>query len=256
MKNFIDTLDTINRIREWRGYVNKERFVSYAQIKYTFTEREAESVWNVWDSIAESHYYKLELVSESVIHAALEIARAAYEAVCRGGHTHWRSVEPKTPRWRVYFRRGKQGELQHVDLNLREKESVIKYAELIQQEDVEIVNRLDYFDSLEYGSGTERKEIAIYDGDIIFCTDNSRYSFKDVSGAYVCIDGCYKRLMYTPGRGYLRKGEPDYETDAYDEEVRYSDHVFSSYDKQFRVVGNIFVDNSVLNEVNKKECEE
>ena len=41
-------------------------------------------------------------------------------------------------------------------------------------------------------------EVDIYDGDIIFCTDKDKFlSWGDESGAYLCIDGCYKRLMYT-----------------------------------------------------------
>lgn len=142
-------------------------------------------------------------------------------------------------------------EIQHIKLNLLEKEDVIKYALLLQQEGVEICHRVDFYNTVEVRHGYKREEIDVYDGDIIFCTDKDRFTWDEKSGAYVCIDGCYKRLMYTPGRGYICRGEPDYEQNRDGKDCRYNDYVFNSYDRRFQIVGNIFVDNSVLNE--KKE---
>lgn len=33
------------------------------------------------------------------------------------------------------------------------------------------------------------------------------------SGLYLCKDGVYYRLIYTPGKGYIRHGEPDTDED-------------------------------------------
>lgn len=255
MTDIKEILEQLKEINQWRGYVTKQRFVSYAKAKYPFDDREAESMWKVWDNLATLNLYQLEKQSEGVILTAMDLAREVYEAVCNGGHIHWHENTPTTPKWRVYYRIGEEFEMQHVELNLLEKEDVIKYALLLQQEGVEICHRVDFYRTIEVRCGTtgtsEQKEVDIYDGDIIFCTDKARLSWSDESGAYVCIDGYYKKLMYTPGRGYLRRGEPDFEQDKDDEDCCYNDHVFNSYDRRFWIVGNIYVDNSVLNE--KKE---
>ena len=49
MKNIKETINKIQELRNWNSYVNKERFTSYAEVKYSFTERQAESLWRVWD---------------------------------------------------------------------------------------------------------------------------------------------------------------------------------------------------------------
>lgn len=253
MTNIKEVLEQLKEINQWRGYINKERFISYAKAKYPFDDKEAESMWKVWDHLITFNLYQLEKQSETVILTAMDIAREAYEAVCKGGHIHWHENNPNTPKWKVYYRIGEEGEMQHIKLNLLEKKDVIKYALLLQQEEVEICHRVDFYDTVEVRHGDNREKIDVYDGDIIFCTDKDRFTWDEKSGAYVCIDGCYKRLMYTPRRGYICRGEPDYEQNRDGEDCRYNDHVFNSYNRRFQIVGNIFVDNSVLNEKKEEE---
>lgn len=251
MKNIKETINQVEELRTWNNYVNKERFVSYAEVKYPLTNRDAEALWRVWDYIVNLNWYKLQEVSDEKMEMVVSVAREVYESVCKGAHVHWREEFPKTPRWRVYYRKGERVKIQQVDIDLLQKECVIKYALLLQQEGVEILHRLDYYETVETSYGTERKKVDIYDGDIIFCTESDRWSLSDNSGAYVCMNGCYKRLMYTPGRGYIRRGELDFEQDDKGSDCRYRNYVFNSYDRKFQVVGNIYVDNRVLSE--KKE---
>lgn len=256
MTNIKEILEQLKEINQWCGYMNKERFISYAKAKYPFDDKEAESMWKVWDYLATLNLYQLEKQSEAVILTAMNIAREAYEAVCNGGHIHWRENKLNTPKWKVYYRIGEEGEMQHIKLNLLGKEDVIKYAQLLQQEGVEICHRVDFYDTVEVRHGDKREKIDIYDGDIIFCTETDRSLWKEDGGAYVCIDGCYKRLMYTPGRGYICRGEPDYEQNRDGEVCRYNDYVFNAYGYRFQIAGNIFVDNSVLNEKKEEKKEE
>ena len=59
--------------------------------------------------------------------------------------------------------------------------------------------------------------------------------------------------MYTPGRGYIRKGEPDYEQNEEGRDCLYSRwRICDGYDRFPRIVGNIYVDASVLKEEKKK----
>lgn len=254
-------LETSREIREWNGYVTKERFLGYAQAKYGYDKDCAEKFYHVWNHIIQLNFWRLEKVDDPVLYRAIDIARGAYEAVCKGGHISVIANEPRTPKWRIYYRTEEGGQILQMDLNLREKEDVIKYSLLLQQEGVEIVNRVDYYESLDvlYRDKNGVK-VAIYDGDIIFCSDTGRFSFADNSGCYVCMDGCYKRIVYTPGRGYIRRGELDIEQDKNDKDCRYNDYVFNSYDREFKVVGNIFIDRSILKEtecvvVNKEQNE-
>lgn len=251
MYNIRQTIEQIKEIGQWKGYVNKERFVSYAKVKASMTDKQAESLWIIWDYFREWNWYQLDKIQDDVIGEAMNIAREVYESVCCGAHVHWRENTPQTPKWKVYYRIGTEGETMHIELNLREKEDVIKYAHLLQQEDVEILHRLDFYQTIEsrMRDGSDKYiKTDIYEGDIIFCTDKDRFSWSDDSGAYLCTDGCFKRMMYTPGRGYLRRGEPDFEQNKNGEDIRYNDYVFNAYDKRFQVVGNIYADNSILSE--------
>lgn len=142
MKNIKETINQVEELRTWNNYVNKERFVSYAEAKYPLSNREAESLWMVWNYITTLNTYKLQDVSDEKIEQVMFIAREVYESVCKGAHIHWRENSPKTPRWRVYYRKGERDKIQQMDFNPREKEDVIKYALLLQQEGVEILHRL------------------------------------------------------------------------------------------------------------------
>ena len=251
MKNIKETIDQLQELRNWSCYVNKERFISYTKAKYPLADCNAEQLWMIWDNIIILNWHKLQDVSEENLQKVISIAREVYESVYGGAHIYWRDSVPKTPRWKVYYRNGERGKIHQMNVNLLEKEHVIKYALLLQQDGVEILHRLDFHETVETLYGTVRTKVDIYDGDIIFCTDSGRCFFSDSSGVYVCTNGCYKRLMYTKGRGYIRRGELDFEQDNDGNDCRYRDHVFNTYDRRFQVVGNIYVDNSVLSE--KKE---
>ena len=47
MINIKEILEQLKEINQWRGYMNKERFISYAKAKYPFDDKEAESMWKV-----------------------------------------------------------------------------------------------------------------------------------------------------------------------------------------------------------------
>lgn len=251
MKNIKETINKIQELRNWNSYVNKERFVFYAEAKYSMTNREAESLWRVWDYIITLNWYKLQDELEETVEMAVSVAREVYESVSKGAHIHWRENKAKTPKWRLYYRCIDNRRLLQMDVDLRNKEDAIKYGLLLQRGDIEIMHRLDFYERVETRCGADRKKIDIYEGDIIFCSDTERFSFTDNSGAYICDDGCYKRLMYTKGRGYICRGNPDFEQDRDGCDRRYSSYVFNMYDYKFQVVGNIYIDNSVLSE--KKE---
>ena len=149
MKNIKETLEQINGIRDWSFYVNKERFMGHAKAMYpTLDDREIESVWRIWEHVSTFNLYQLEEKSEALILTATKIAQTVYDSICKGDHVHWHYYTPKTNQWRVYYRHGEDGEVMQIDVNLREKEDVLKYASLLQQEEVEILHRLDFYEKV------------------------------------------------------------------------------------------------------------
>lgn len=247
-----DLLEQNHKIYTMNGYLNKERFKSYAQAKYPLlSDRDAEALWAIWEMICSGNVYKLRNVPDNNLDAACGIAEEVYNAITKGAHVRLDyDYQPMTARWKIYYRHGEEGDMQTMELDLRNKEDAIKYALLLQQEDVEILQRVDFYETVER-CDTERTKVPIYNGDIIFCNHNERFCFSENSGAYVCCGDCYKKLLYTAGRGYLWRDEPNYEQDKHGNDNRYNYHVFDGYDKAFRVVGNIYVDRSIL--VEKEE---
>ena len=255
----IQFLSIAEELGRWRCYVIKDRFVGYAKAKYGYNERKADALFGVWDKIVSLNHWKLKDVDEDVLNRAVDIARCVYDAVCKGGHISVVSNNPRTARWRVYYKENEDTELLQMDINLLDKDDVIKYSLLLQREGVEIINRVDFYDrtevrcdSADYKKG---QKIDIYDGDIIFCTDSDSSLFNDSSGCYVCLDGCYKKLLYTPCRGYVRRGELDIEQYDNGDDYRYNDHAFNAYDCKFKIVGNIYIDKSILKEVKTDTAE-
>lgn len=153
MKNIKETMTQIEELRNWSGYVNKERFMYYTEAKLSMTSRESEALWRVWDYIIALNWYRLQDVSEENMELVVSIAREVYESVCKGAHIHWRENSPKTPRWRVYYRKGERDKIQQMDIDLLEKECVLKYALLLQQEGIEVLHRLDYYETVETSYG-------------------------------------------------------------------------------------------------------
>lgn len=247
-----ELLEQSQKIYTINNYLNKERFMSYAKVKYPLlSDRNAEALWAIWEMVCSGNVYKLRNVLDNNLEAAWKIAEGVYNSITKGAYVRFDyDYQPMTARWKIYYRHGEEGDMQTMELDLRDKEDAIKYALLLQQENVEILLRVDFYETVTR-CDTERTEVPIYNGDIIFCNHTERFCFSDNSGAYVCCGDCYKKLLYTAGRGYLWRDEPNYEQDKHGNENRYNYHVFDGYDKSFRVVGNIYVDRSIL--VEKEE---
>lgn len=105
----------------------------------------------------------------------------------------------------------------------------------------------------------------IYDGDIFVAMNKGSDSYwnrENENGVYVCINGAYRRLLYTVGRGYLTiDKEPNIaddgaEDDEYGNVFTYAKGRWNSYvitiDHKWMRIGNIHADVTLLME--KKEA--
>lgn len=144
----------------------------------------------------------------------------------------------------------KDSETYHFVAEMMQKEYEI--LAIIQQCD-EIYNPRDYYgprhDGKKVGS-----ELYVYEGDV-FCvfnkTNDGCFGNSSDCGLYMATkDGCYRRLIYTPGKGYLRKSEPDVDDEA--ETIEFGNRKFNDYvlhlSNRFCWVGNVYVDKEFLKE--------
>lgn len=107
--------------------------------------------------------------------------------------------------------------------------------------------------SLEEGQRGARS-FKVYDGDVILAyVDRPAFWSSDARncGLYLCSGGAYHRLLYTPGKGYVRKGEPDKDEDF---KLDIVEGAFSSYvltmSQKWERIGNVHVDVGFLIERN------
>lgn len=246
-------IDQIKELYEFNSYVTNERFCHMATAMCGVSEREARRMWRIYSNLVEYKWYKLQDESEEELNAVMAIARTAYKFVCEGAVVFHTDSEPQTPCWKIYYRMGEDGEIRQMEIDLRKKADVLEYAELLRRENIEILRRIDFYETIELGTGANSEKLKVYVGDIISCTDNRLYSLNNKEGVYICSAKGYKKLMYTPGRGYIRKGEPDYEQNEEGRDCLYSRwRICDGYDRFPRIVGNIYVDASVLKEEKKK----
>ena len=76
------------------------------------------------------------------------------------------------------------------------------------------------------------------------------YSRGGDAGLYMATDKGWRKLLYTPGRGYLDKdGQPQY----VDDDHFYSNYMLEASGKAFRYVGNLIAQPDVLRENSNKE---
>ena len=166
----------------------------------------------------------------------------------------------------VWFRVGDE-EMQLLELNITHPGDLAKIYDLYRRDEAEIICIVPCVDSLSLSdcSGNldseSGKELRVYDGDIFVVVNQEDGDFWDRSsenGVYVCLDGAYRRLLYTVGKGYVTpRGEVNVandanKDDAYGEVFTFDERKFNHYivtlDHSWRRIGNIHVDVTVLME--------
>lgn len=102
-----------------------------------------------------------------------------------------------------------------------------------------------------------KKSVSIYDGDVFLAyLDKPDFWSSDAEkcGLYLCCNGTYYKLVYTPGKGYIRHGEPDkdedFKIDVNDKDA-FNSHILTMSHK-WQKLGNIHVDTAFLIERNKQ----
>lgn len=153
----------------------------------------------------------------------------------------------------------KNGEYFQQEFDLQWQATFIEIAEMIKNgyELLTIAHQVDSVDAKDYvGKNDDKKSnIPIYDGDVMLCyVSKPEWWSSDCknSGLYICKDGVYHRLVYTPGKGYVRHDKPDTDEDF---ELDIEENAFNSYvmtlNQKWYKLGNIHASIGFLIEKSK-----
>lgn len=262
-----------NRINSVRSYVTKERFVKMANFAFGITdERKLDVMYGMLNVTPKMVYYiandnedarKMTRFPEwmHLYPKVIEIAEAAYAL-----HSDWeRNSVPtikndeeyrQSDKRRYFYTEG--GEHLTLDVSMGQRDDILLLSQLLQRDGVKMfgaARHLGYLDGEM--KGNSREHLDYYEGDIYFLYGDvgdrifyDWYSHGDDAGVYIATDKGWRKLLYTPSRGYIdNKGCIQF----MDEDHFYSNYMLEASGKKFLYVGNIHCDGSVLVEVKKKK---
>lgn len=156
----------------------------------------------------------------------------------------------------VFWRKDSESPIERITFSISDAFCIVSIAKMIMGGN-EIISICRYGDTLPddkderyVGDIWEDDKKDVYEGDVFFTYKNI-YGYdwdrSEKNGAYVMLDGCYRRLLWTNEYGYLKKGEPnvDEEFELGLVEGKFT-HYIMTLDNCFARVGNIFADNGIL----------
>lgn len=211
-------------------YPDQYRFVCQ---QHDIPEREAMDMYGYLRKVASGEYWCISKKSDAYFYTMVSMAQEAQKLQMLNSLIKDTSAlgEDRKPNILAIFKKGDKCFQQEFDLQWQS--TFIEIAEMIKNGYtlVTTARQVDNVDAKEYVGENECKKsyIPIYDGDVMLCYVNKPELWKSDcknSGLYICKDGIYHRLIYTPGKGYVRHGEPDTDEDF---ELEIDDFAFSKY---------------------------
>ncbi len=206
------TLADLNTIWTTQSYLSFDRFVHYFTLRFGYTEKEAIAAFKVFSEFPKHVYGDEEMQKriDKIIPLAIQIVDEIQSSWANSTAKNI-SYDDKELRKLIY---SKDNEVKEVVLDLHRSTDIVTYAELIKQGVTQIA-LLRYCDEVEK-KHTDKK-LQIFEGDI-FDTKDLFYGVK--SNVYVAErTGNFKKLLYIKGKGYLRKGELNYDEGDYNSHV-------------------------------------
>lgn len=268
----------LGEVSRWRDYVSKDRFVLTAKARFGIEDERLHDVMYGLVQMPLPRLIAYMNIDRNGDHGgcwmprgwehvgkAVEIMQAAYALrpdmyedndvpsvdSDHGGYRY--------DRRRYFYTRGNDGKILHADISLARRNNIALLAELLSDGSVKMRGVAHYIDSLdgELTDRNKREQIDYYDGDCYLLWGNPAdrvfydyYSRGGDAGLYMATDKGWRKLLYTPGRGYLDKdGQPQY----VDDDHFYSNYMLEASGKGFRYVGNLIAQPDVLRENSNKE---
>lgn len=262
------------RLAKIRNYVSKERFAMMAKTRFGIEEEDEIDVMygilNVTPRIIgflaaseeDQSQYTYMKGRVKLLPKAIEIAEAAYALK----PVEWRGDDVPTVERDEYRRKDTRryfytdgDEEKTIDVDMSDRTGIIMLSELLQREGIRmrgVAEHLGYLEGPVNPRGG-RDKIHYFEGDIYFLygdpTDRMFYDWYSCGGSagvYVATEKGWRKLLYTPGRGYIdKKGNVEY----VDDKSFFSNYKLEQAGMGFLYVGNMNYDKRVLREEKKEE---
>lgn len=253
-----------------KSYVTYERFVLYAKSK-GYERDEADTLFAIFASGLNANFRNYQYEEFNIKRTqnahrfpeAFNLAVDVYDNICNtvnmSRKTDYYYDEEKKD-IRKYFYKNEKGEFEEFVIDLSCSSDIISLSEIIKNRtDLDYRGCAEYVDDIEIHEGLERKRIKVFDGDIFFVHNNiyesmfSLYKLSESAGVYVCLKGCYRKLLYKQGTGYV-----DEEGNLNLSEGKYNNYAVTGIaDAQyFEVVGNTHKTKSILEDKEDEELED
>lgn len=263
VKQAARVFDRINKIR---SCITRDRFAEVAKTCFKLTdEHQQDMLYGLLNITPKQIHYlamfdDLDARKSLWFPKSLERLPEAIEIAERAYGFYKKSEEVRLPYLehgdcdrkdiRRYFYRDYAGK-HAIDIDLARPEHIFMLSQLLES-GVKMNGLAEHLGCLEGElKGIGREKFQYFEGDIYFLyanpTDGMYYSYVNAkdAGVYVATRKGWRKLMYTPTRGYLTR---DGELDFVDDKHFYSDHMLEGSGKGFLYVGNIHDDCSVLKE--------
>jgi hypothetical protein len=221
------TFEEFNLLLDRKYYFTKERFYSYFNMLCVIECKNLDKLWLIWESFPYFNKDDIEdiafIVEKLLLYPHIEQSFNS---------DSYRIYNESKPNKRKIYYENDEG-IKNFEIDFNDTEQVILYADFLKRNIEKIITAVEFIEEIYRDS----KSLYVYDGDVFSVKD--KWS-KDKDGKlYACTQDGYKKLLYTKGKGYLRKGKPDYDDPSYNH------HVITGNNK-FYYIGNIYADPSFL----------
>lgn len=243
-----------------RVYPDQYKFVC---MQHDISEREAMDMYSYLSKVASGQYWFINDKSDDYFYTMISMAQEASKLQMLNSLVKDTSASGEYGKSKILAIFKKGDECIQKEFDLQWQATFIKIAEMIKNGYMlmTIARQVDNVDAKDYVGKNEgeKSHIPIYDGDVMLCyVKKPEFGGSDCkdSGLYLCKNGFYYRLIYTPGKGYVRRDKPDTDEDF---EIEIEKNAFSRYvmtlNQKWYKIGNIHADIGFLIEKPKDKEE-
>jgi hypothetical protein len=206
-----------------RYFFTKERFFRYFTI-FGKKKEEIETYFQLWNRFPFYTDEELE-AADFVIQKIL--AYPEKDNLCSAYRFGY---EYKPNKKRIYYQNG--NDIASFEIDLNEADDVILYSEFLKGKP-EVIVAVDFIEELSKGND----RIKVFDGDVFSASD--KWDYRRDGEVFMYYRNSYRKLLYTQGKGYIRKGRPDLDE-------KECSHYALTLKEKFQFIGNAYADASFL----------
>lgn len=229
-KKYLSAMKTMVEMEKMISRVRPDKYKAVCK-KHGIDEHEAMDMYGYLQKM-KTDYWLVSYKKEDYLEQVLVIGEEAYSTYLNNSFAYDATTFKEGPTNILMAFRKEEKTFQQ-DFDLQNPNSFFAITEIMNSgyHVVCVARQVDNVDSKRYKGDNEEKKpyIPIYDGDVMLCyVDDPESYFSDYKncGLYICQDGVYLRLIYTPGKGYVRHGELDTDEDF---ELDIDNDAFSHY---------------------------